>query len=155
MLRLPSNQRQYDEYWSGDPAFVQPDDTDESRAEHTTKVKRARETGDWSPLVIEGQRPTLFVMRQVRSTQKNWIGDQYRREKIGDLVLLELFFRCALVKIVDSGIKTLDEFKHANHPELGPICPDKVIDTLGEINPSLVSELASASIEKVRNLNPL
>lgn len=159
MLRLPSNQNQYDDYWSGDPAFTQPDPDDpESVADHAAKVKRARETGDWSPLIKPGQQPTKFIMRQLRSTQTNRIGDQYRRadeKKIGDLTLMELIFRCALVKVVDSGIKAIDEFKHVTHPELGQIVPDKVINALGEISDSIVQELAGAAIDRKQNLNPL
>src|SRR5262249_51474432 len=64
ILRSTSLLREYDDVFSGDPSFVQPGDTPEAKKEHAAKVKRARETGDWSALQMTGaQQPTKFKLR--------------------------------------------------------------------------------------------
>ena len=60
-----------------------------------------------------------------------------------------------LLQKAPSGIRGLDEIKLINHPDLGRILPELVIDTLGEISTSIVPELAGAAIERARALNPL
>ena len=78
MIRLPSIQRAYDWYWSGDPALRQPpvapadDASDEDKAAHKiaadeykAKLKAARDTGDWSALLKTGETPLKFVLEQV------------------------------------------------------------------------------------------
>lgn len=168
MLRLPSNQRDYDDYWSGDPAFIQPsplpdNPTDEQTAEwkkafeeHAAKIKRARETGDWSPLLIEGQQPTKFVMQQIRGDQWRYLVDESTREdehRMGPATFWQLMFRCACVSVKNLGIDVND--KPVKHRDLGLIAPADIPNLLDKIDASIVTELAGAAFERARNLNPL
>ena len=156
MLRLPSNNKAYDTYWSGDPAFIQPDDTDESRADHAAKVKRADETGDWSPLLIDGQEPTKFVMQPIKGDQWRWLVDESTREdehKLGPAKFWSLMFRCACVSVKNLGITVPD--KPVRHPDLGMIAPVDIPNTLDTIDSSIVVELASRAFARAQNLNPL
>ena len=158
MLRLPSNQRQYDTYWSGDPAFVQlaADATDEQRAEHVAKIKRAHETGDWSALLIEGAQPTKFVMQPIKGDQWRWLVDESTRDdqyRMGPAQFWQLMFRCACVRVVNLGVELPD--KPVGHKKLGLIAPIEIPNMLDTIDASIVTELAGAAFERARNLNPL
>ena len=94
MLRLPSNQRPYDAFYSRDPAFVQPPelaaggelDEDVVKAHktaleaHAERIRIARETGDWKPLLAGDElEPTRFTLQPIS-------GDTFR--KIADLIHL-------------------------------------------------------------------
>ena len=156
MLRLPSNQKEYDEYWSGDPAFIQPADSDDARIEHAAKIKRARETGDWSSLLIDGQQPTKFVMQPIDGDQWRWLVDESTRDdehKMGPAVFWQLMFRCACVSVKNLGVQVND--KPVRHPKLGAIAPIDIPNLLDKIDASIVTELAGAAFERARNLNPL
>lgn len=157
MLQLPSVQGEYADYWSGDPAFHQPDSNDEeSVREHADKVRRARETGDWSPLLIEGQVPTKFVMKPLKGRQLRWLIDQSSRNdeyRIGNAQLGALVFRCAFVSAKDLDLSVAD--RHIKHPELGKIASADVTDVLDRIDQSIVIEIAAHVYEKALNLNPL
>lgn len=156
MLRLPSNQREYDEYWSGDPAFHQPADSDEARAEHAAKIKRARETGDWSPLLIDGETPTKFVMRPIKGDQWRWLVDEATREdehRMGPALFNQLMFRCAVVSVKNLGMKVNED--QVRHKKLGMIAPKDIPDVLDSIDASIVTELAGVAFERARNINPL
>ena len=68
MIRPPSNQKHYDEFWSEDEAFEQlpAEATAEARAAFGAKLTVAIETGDWSALRVAGaSEPTKFIMRQI------------------------------------------------------------------------------------------
>lgn len=168
MIRPPSNQKPYDEYWSGDPAFVQPpqkptDESDEARrkyvadlAEHAAKLKRARQTGDWSPLLIEGQQPTKFVMQPIRGAQWRWLVDESTREdehRMGPAQFWSLMFRCACVSVKNLGVDLPD--KPVRHKDLGLIAPADIPNALDTIDAAIVTELADAAFARAQNLDPL
>lgn len=156
--RPASNQREYDEFWSGDPAIVQlpADATDEQRKEHAEKLKRARETSDWTGVVVPGSTPTKFVLRQIKGSQFRWIVDQCQRTdmyRIGPAEMAQLIFRCAFVKVVSLGVPISD--KQVRHQELGLIAHEDVTNTLDEIHVGIVTELADLAFDKANRLNPL
>jgi hypothetical protein len=157
MLRLPSNQREYDDYWSGDPAFHQPDKNDEAAVkEHAEKVRRARQTGDWSSLLIEGETPTKFIMRPIKGHQWRWLIDESQRQdehKMGGGLFMQLMFRCACVSVKNLGIPVNE--KQVKHPDLGMIAPVDIPDTLDAIDSAIVTELADAAFARAQNLDPL
>jgi len=134
VTRPPSNQRTYDAFWSGDPAFVQG-----TGPEHAAKIARARETGDWSQLLIAGLTPTKFVMRHIPVQIKHRILDQYRADKIGDLELDDILVRVACIEVVDLG-----DFRWS--PVLddrwGSIASPELTELLDEVAPRAIGELA-------------
>jgi hypothetical protein len=172
MLRLPSVQDQYEDYWSGDPALVQPPQHPGEKAspediakwesairEHADKIRRARQTGDWSDLIRPGETPTKFVMRQVDGEQWRYLLDESAREdehQMGQAKFWHYMFRCAVVSVKNLG-KTVNEkqVKDKRHPALGLIAPADIPNLLDQIDGSIVTELAQVAYVKARGLDPL
>jgi hypothetical protein len=161
MIRPPSNQKPYDEFWSGDPAFVQPPEGDDEatvarRKEHFEKVRRARQTGDWCDLLIAGMTPTKFIMRPIRGDAMRWLHDHVNIsdpvKALGDGVLLSLAFRAALVDIVNYGADF--KMQYEDHESLGTIAAAKIANDLDAVHISIVTELGAIALTRTR-LNPL
>jgi hypothetical protein len=156
-VRAPSNQKPYDDFWSGDSAFIQPAEDAESIAAHSVKVKRSRETGDWSELVVPGRTPTKFVMQAIKGEQIRWIYDRNRcsdaAKEMGTAIAWALCFRCAIVEVVNLPI----EFKvtFVDDPNLGRIADTNIVNLLDAADPSIVTELGLAAFVRARTLNPL
>lgn len=134
VTRPPSNQQTHDLFWSGDPAFIQGDG-----AEHARKLEVARETGDWSPLLIERLVPTKFVCRQIPGELKRRILDQFNAGKIGGYELDALLFRLAVVDVVGLG-----DFKvrFTVSDDWGKLATNELCNVLDEHAPGCVAELA-------------
>jgi hypothetical protein len=161
VIGAPSNQKPYVEHWSGDPAFVQPPQGDDEtsarlRKEHADRIKRARETGSWSDLIVAGQKPTGFVSRSIRGDAMRWLHDKVGLsdpgKAIGDAMLLSLAFRCSLVSIENLGAEFTIEWE--DHPGLGRIASSSVVAFLDGKDPGIVSELGNVALWRAR-LNPL
>jgi hypothetical protein len=132
--RLPSNKQTYDLFWSEDPAFVQGEGS-----EHERKLEQARETGDWSALLVQGQIPTKFVARQVPSEIRRRLLDRYSAEKIGGRELDALLVRVAIVDVVGFG-----DFKlgFAKHEDWGRVASSELVDAMDAYAPGSITELA-------------
>lgn len=143
MIRPPSNQTSYDEFWSGDPAFAQPPDQE--------KHKRARETGDYSAVLLEGAMPTKFVMAPLKGSQHRWIADQVAAGAIGAAQAHQLAFRCALQEVVNFGDVTV---KKTMHEKLGQIATSEVPDLLDAISTAIVSEIGDRVFARAQGLSP-
>lgn len=161
VTRPPSTFKPYDEYWSGDPAFVQaPSGEDEAtrelQKEHYAKVRRARETGQWGELRIADKQPTKFIMKSLRGEAMRWINDQRQisdpAKALGDTALTSIAFRAALVKIENLGFDFKLEFE--DHPGLGTIATRGIVDFLDGVDPSIVTELGMVALWRAQ-LNPL
>lgn len=159
--RLPSSQKQYDDYFSGDPAFKQPppapdDPTDEQKAalaEYETKLKAARETGDWRQLLVEGQTPTRFVLGQIdrnifRAIQDRAILPLNSPQRIGPVQLFALLFRLALKSVVGFGdLKVERDFD----PAWGWVMAQAdVVHQLDEVDPRIVGEIGTNILERLK-----
>jgi hypothetical protein len=143
MIRPPSNQTSYDEFWSGDPAFVQPADPE--------KFKRARETGDWAGVLLEGSQPTKFVMQPLRGSQHRWIADQVAAGAIGAAQAHQLAFRCALQEVANFGDVAV---KRTMHDKLGQIATSEIPDLLDAITTAIVSEIGDRVFARAQGLSP-
>ena len=137
----------YELAWSRDSAINLP--ADPKAAEEALRV--ARETGDWSPLVAPGSRPTYFVMRAIPyATMQRWAdarrangGTQGPNESLFSL------FQLALMSIKNFGDV---EFQRIEDPRFrDKRAPDSVLDVLASaLRPhgldvdDLVLELAAA-----------
>src|SRR5688572_26893296 len=155
-VRPPSNLKPYDDFWSGDSAFVQCETTDsESLTEHARRIRQARQTGDWNDLIVPGRSPTKFVMQPLKGEQIRWIRDRTEvgeDRAMGDAVTLALAFRCALVEI--SNISFESKLTFVDHRNLGKIADTPVTNMLDAHDPSIVSELGAAALMRHR-LDPL
>lgn len=157
MIRLSSYQRDYDIYWSGDPALEQPpidpgravsDETiaafKAALAAYQTKLTAARETSDWSALILENQVPLKFVMQQVDRNIWRAIIDRGslpldNPRLIGPGVLSSLLFRLAVKDIPGGEIKVV----RAPAPEWDGwvMAQADIVSALDFVNPAIVSEL--------------
>lgn len=153
--RLPSLQRQYDEYWSEDPAFVQPpeDATGEQRKEHANRVRIARETGDWSPLVAQNAQPTKFVMRPLKGALARKLLDDINFGRVGSAVLASIAFRAALVTI-ENGPTHWPAVSQVNHPDYGPLVAQEVADAIDGEDLAIIGELGGVILNRARGPSP-
>lgn len=144
VTRPPSNQQRYDLFWSGDPAFVQGNGD-----EHTRKLERARETGDWSELLIAGVVPTKFVCRQVPGELKRRIMDRFTAGRIGDRELDALLVRLAVVDVVNLG-----DFKIGWELDdnWGRLATNELPNLLDEHAPGAVADLAIQIFNRMTGL---
>jgi len=113
MFRPGSLQRDYSLFSEYDEAFDLPqipqvtdDSTDEDReaskaiaAERASKIRIARETGDWKPILRPGGKPVEFVCRQLPGTVLDWWHDY----KAGEMARRTMLLRLSL-----KAIKNLD-----------------------------------------------
>lgn len=132
--RLPSNQQTYDLFWSGDPAFVQGEGKD-----HERKLEIARETGEWSSLLIQGQTPTKFVSRQVPGEIRRRLLDHYGAGKLGAQELDSLLVRIAVIDVVGFGDFKL---KFTMHDDWGKVTTNDLPNALDLYAPGAVADLA-------------
>ncbi len=160
MLRPPSLQKTYDEYCSLDPAFEQPanDATDEQLEAHANRVRIARETGNWTGLLIEGGQPTKFEMRLLpghlfRRMQDMAMSGRDGRPGVGVAEMGALLFRAALVNV--SGLDdTLTEVEFVTLPTLGRIADNAVPDRLDALDKRIVTELGNEVARRASTIAP-
>ncbi len=168
MIRPPSAVRDFDAFFSGDSAFTQPpadppdDASDDAKKAHKeavegyiAKLRAARETGDWKPLLIEGQTPTKFVLRQVdrniwREIMDRAVlpGDSPRH--IGQVTLNALLFRLACISI--AGWDKFERLPDAKW-DLWSMAPASLVTQLDEIDPRIVGEIGSLVFERLRGVS--
>lgn len=166
-IRLGSLQRDYDFYSSVDPAFhpapkIVANPSDEQIAghrkaleEYAARWKVARETGDYSKLLVEGQQPTKFVLGRVSRTTWRAIQDRTilpidSERHIGFNQVLALLTRLAVRSVPGVDFK-LD---HAPDPKWDgwKMAPAEIVEILDETNPGIVAEIG---LEALRRLDLL
>lgn len=145
VTRPPSHQQQYDAFFRGDPAFVQG-----AGPEYEAKLARARETGDWSQMLIAGLVPTKFVLRQIPGKIKRRILDQHTAGKIGDRELDALLVRLAVVDVVNLGDFKL---RPSIDEQWGALAHEDLIDLLDDVAPGAVADLALQIFERMMGLS--
>jgi len=152
MFKLPSIVKEYSAVYSGDPSLVQLADnaSDKERKEYAHKLKVARETGDYSALLIEGaSEPTLFQMRQLTADAFAYlIGQVYPRE--GVIATNALAFQFALRSVENLGDAKVNL---VDHDKLGQIASLSFFDRVGmpaELAMSIATELGDLVLDKAR-----
>jgi hypothetical protein len=152
MIRPPSNASRYDAFWSLDPAFIQlpKDASKEEQDAHEAKWQRARETGDYSELAIDGAQPTKFVMKPIKADHYAALVDIARS---GEGALMGMLaFRVAL----DSIANFPEQVTTINHPKFGKIATVDCFDKAGipgGVTNLIASELGGLAMEKARQLS--
>lgn len=165
ITRLPSNQKPYDLYWTGDPALLQPptepaEDADSTvkarysrdKADYDLKLKLAYERGQWDELVIPGRAPTKFVMHPVRGTLIRRLADRMLGGRIGKAEMKQLAFRMAV-----ESIENCDEFELGEpivDREYGAMAAESVADFLDGIDLDIVTELGGIVIKRAQESSP-
>jgi hypothetical protein len=146
VIRPPSLQRPQDEFYSGDPAFVQlPENpTPEQIAEHEHKWKVARETGNYAALFIEGEQATKFTMAPVNRTVWRAFVDRMFQpvdstRRIGPILAPSILFRLSIVSISAFDVA----IKRRPHREWDgwDMAEQNIVDSLDALDPRIVTEL--------------
>jgi hypothetical protein len=137
VIRSPSLQKSYSAFFSGDKALEQPPDdlpadaTDEQRAEYEktvkeylTKLENARETGDWSALIIPGKQPIKFTLRQMPFEGFATVRGMIERKENSEDVWM-LVFRLSVVGVEGPG---KHEVEFVQHKRFGRIATTSILD---------------------------
>jgi hypothetical protein len=130
--RLPSLQKPRDFISVFDAAIAKPADdaTDEERAAFHDRIRIARETGDYSDVLVPGARPVKFVLAPLRESQFLDLVDA----NLGDMTLHATAFRLACVSVVGFELEPGKPYqlpKRIEDDRFGAILPRSVIDDLG------------------------
>jgi hypothetical protein len=160
-IRPPSVQREYDDFWSGDPAIKQPPQpppenaSDEERdryiksvEDYVKAIELARETGDWRPLIIEGETPTKFTLRPLPAKAYTLLADMSTSGAQTRNQVAALAFQCALARLSNLGKAELKQVRHA---ELGLITSLSFFDDVGvpaAIALQIIQEIGGAAIAR-------
>jgi hypothetical protein len=160
MIRPPSAVKHYDWYYSGDSAFVQlaSDATEDQVKEHRARLTAARETGDWTALLVPGGSPTKFVLGQVDRNDWRAVLDRCelpdsnpRAIRHGELAAL--LFRLAIRSIPGFGevkiTRTADE-------QWGGwvMAQPEIVTMLDEIDEFIVVEIGAHVLSRLRGIGP-
>jgi hypothetical protein len=172
-FRAPSLTKPWDEFVSIDPVFVQPpappadDASEEVRAEYKrllaeygAKLRAARETGDWQPLVADGRRldeATKFTLLQVDSNVWRELLDRATLPLNTPMRIGGATLRAVLVRLA---IKAIPGFPIAIERELDDqwgytMARADVIDVLDRHDSRIVGELGTRIMERLRGVGPL
>lgn len=156
MIKAPSLRGPYNDHFSEDPAFLQlaTDATPEQIAEYTAKLTAATETGNWSPLRVEGAgEPTTFVLRPIPSSAFGQLVD-LQRGGTGENETLELAFRIALASVSNLGEAKVS---FVEDPRFGRIASASFLETAGihgALGVRIVREIGSRIIRRASDLGP-
>ena len=171
ITRQPSYQREYTDHWSRDPALEQSpvappaEAAAEAKAAHETavanyerKLRVARETGNWQPMVLDGQSPTSFVMGQVDRNAWRAIEDRMKlpadnQLRIGAKQGMALLFRLAVQRIVGLDLEVV---RRPDPRWEGWVMaqPDLVTELDNNFHEDIVSELGDEVFVRLRGLSP-
>jgi len=155
MLKPPSLQKQWDEFWSGDPAF-QPRPgkgaSDKDKEAYLKKLEVARDTGNWSEFAIEGLNPTKFTMKQVPGTLLRKLVDRFTTGAIGPAELASLLFRAAIIEIENLGFD--HKIKRVQVADYGALADQETVDMLDAIDVDIVTELGIVIRQRAEGASP-
>lgn len=144
---------------------VSPGDTatDEEREafkqaveEYVTKIRSARDTGDWTKVIIEGQVPTKFTLEQVdrnvwRELMDRAILPADSPRHIGQVTLNSLLFRLAV-----RAISGFDKFERLPDPRWDnwTMAPAALVSQLDSIDESIVGEIGAEVFRRLQGIRP-
>jgi hypothetical protein len=171
VIRLPSLQRAVDCYFSGDPALKQPpvapdkDASEESIAayksafaEYDATLTACQETGQWAPLLIDGQVPLKFVLGQVDRTIWRSVIDRgalpnNNPRHIGTGALLSLLFRLALRDLVGADGVVVQRSSDS-HWDGWVMAQPEIVTVLDAANHNIVSEIGGSVYRRLLGISP-
>ena len=162
MIKPPSTQHEYSFIWSRDPALLQveplaADATDVQREQHAEsvadrarKLEVARETGDYSALIVPGKQPVCYQLGHLNRTDKGWFDGEVAMSSelgrpLGIIERNDLIVRIAL--------RSIDNFKHKvkrakNRAGVWLAEPD-ICNHIDEAQPTALAEMADAIYQRV------
>lgn len=160
--RSPSLQKPRTDFFSGDPAFVQPpelaaDATPEDALEHEKVLKehvrkweQARESGDFDALRVEGLEPTPFTMRPLKGELFRKLHGKVTFGEMHHLESAQIAFRACIVDVVGFG----KAVAQSQHREFGMLANVDITNDLDAIDHRIVTELGTVAINRASRINP-
>ncbi len=146
-LRPSSLQKNYDDFYSGDPAFVQaPEDdgtdaTKELIKAHAERIRIARETSNWQPLLVEGGNPTKFTMRPLPGSVFRAIVDRLESKATGPAAGQALLVRAALRGVTNLEDNQVEKVELVNVFGIDGVASVAIVDKLDACDPGIIREL--------------
>jgi hypothetical protein len=99
VIKPPSLQNVYSLVSSSDPSLKLPAD----EKEREEAIQRARETGRWDDLILEGEIPTRFEVRPLTGSALEWWRGELARKQLSHSEAAALILRLALVDVSGLG----------------------------------------------------
>jgi hypothetical protein len=170
-LRPPSLSKEYDEFYSGDPALIQPPDPPkdeaqndaylDARKEYDAKLRVARETGQWQSLVVPGEAPTIFKLRPIPGELYRALLDKLGGGGVGPGRLNAQLFRCAVRGVTnlkdENGLDIKIDLVPNPIAELrehGKIASPDIVDYLDGLDVRIVTELGELVFVRASRIPP-
>ncbi len=172
MIRPPSAQRPWDAFVtsSTEGAIVRPPAAPSDGAtpeeveafkvafeEWASKIRAARDTGDWSPVIVANEQPTRFTLDQL--DPEAWRELQARAQLPADCdrrieyaVLLMLLFRLAI-----RSISGWDKIEREPDPNWNNwmMAPRRLVAQLDTLDKSIVGEIGALVLDRLAGGRPL
>lgn len=152
LRRPPSNVVAYDDFYSRDPAIIPPPADPKDREERDRKLAVARETGDWSEIVVPGATPARFKMLPLKGNVYREICDSLESKRVGSRRMFQVAFRCAIQGVVDPGLDVT--IKTEDTERFGKVATADVADYFDRIDIGIVDELGNEAMRRARDLSP-
>lgn len=141
MIKTPSIQHEFDVAWSEDPAF------DQSLPDYQQRFEAARDLGDYKPIQLGEEPPTLFTVKRMPSELFRSTLDKQQAQIIGSAEACATAFRSCVVRVTgwpDLGFKLTAK----------QVAPE-VMDKLDTVSPRIVGEIgAFIWLRALKGLDP-
>lgn len=173
MIKLPpSLVGTYDLIYSSDDALDRPADSDQPEladgetaaafraryelwagpyVEWERKLKVARETGDWTALLIPGQEPTRFKIRQVPAEVWTKVDSVAKAEGWSNTERVAWLFRLFVVDVTNVPADRGWRMTRTRHPKLGDVAGVELVNLFTGVELVMV-EIVEAAAERRSSL---
>jgi hypothetical protein len=154
VIRPPSSYKNYDAFWSQDPAIVQLPDgaTKEQRDAHEKRLEVAHETGLWTEVTCPGQQPTVFTMRQLPCEAFLLLQQMAAlREPNGTIYSIAFRLSVVGVKNLASPDPTISYATDVRYPQFGKMASTSFLDEAecgGQLGAAVIFELGQLAYER-------
>lgn len=152
-LRPPSLLREYDDFFSRDPSIIAAPKEPKERAAWEAKLQTARETGSWTDIVVPGDAPARFRMKQLAGDVFREILDANEAGRVRSNKAAQLAFRAAFQGVVDPQLVDFEP-KFEPTDRFGKIASVDVANYFDAIDTAIVTELGLEALRRARDLSP-
>jgi hypothetical protein len=155
MLQPPSLQGDFPLVYSADPALSLPEDP----VERATALRVARETGNWRPILLAGQEPTVFACAPLHGSALTWLRGEASRGEWSQEELFEYAFRLSIRRVDNLGALQIGHELTARGHKIQTLASlDELYDIGRQVNPLLgrliVQELGAVIVARAAETLP-
>jgi hypothetical protein len=144
MIKAPSLQNDYAFIFSGDPALALPEDPEQRK--HALDV--ARETGNWQPLLGQGDPPTVFTLRPLSGSVYDWWRGECARQRLISAEAATLLVRLAIVKVDNFGAHKVERVTVDGVSIAKVDIINAIYDEAGGAGRNVISELSDEVVDR-------